>query len=146
MSALGGEHQGLAWAWVKQASHSLPWSSLAVLVVDSAIAPQVQLQLRGDLGTHLSQTVTCKDIFLNTKQEQNLGNGKYKKHMDCLFSGPFLADSHSMPFQPQAHLFSMFLGPLPGFPTPEFWPCCHRDCRMSSQRPLPLSYSLPHPL
>ena len=144
MSAVGGEHQGLAWAWVKQASHSLPWGSLAVIVADSAIAPQVQLQLRGTFGTHLSQTVTCKDIFLNTKQEQNLG--KYKKHMDCLFSGPFLADSHSMPFQPQAHLFSVFLGPLPGCPTPEFWPRCHRDCTMSSQHPLPLSYSLPQPL
>lgn len=72
--------------------------------------PHLHLLLRGDFGTSRSQTVTFKDVFLNTKEGQNLGNGKYEKQEDCLFSGPFLEDDHALLFSLKCILLPCFCG------------------------------------
>ena len=92
VSAVGGNHQGLTWAEVKHASHSLSWRLAfpwRFPCWDSCWlcqgTPHLHLLLRGDFGTSQSQTVTFKDVFLNSKEGQNLGNGKYQKQKTVCF-------------------------------------------------------------
>lgn len=100
MSAVGGKHQGLVWAEVKHASHfpvAFPWGFPCWNSCWLCQAtPHLRLLLRGDFGTSRSQTVTFKDVFLNT-EGQNLGNRKYESRRTACFQ--------VLPWGPPRHAF-----------------------------------------
>lgn len=111
--------------------------SLAGILLTLPGYSHLRLLLRG-LRTSRSQTVTFKDVFLNT-EGQNLGNRKIRKQKDRLFSGPSLRTTTPRFSSLQCTFLPVFLWLLPGFTTPELWPRCHMDCRTSPQYPLPSS-------